>query len=186
MKKRIAIFAVAAMLALSGCDEQAAPTSPTYTAPTLPDFDQELTPEQHLNAAMEQLEALDSFSVSYGSGWKDDLTLTTGSGEEAYAALRQLVPNEDLIAQFSAGGMMVSPSNTGSFLYQSGTLTLEETCQLICGRAPTEEELAAVSGYSEVIGTIRIGLDADLIFQSLQVDITLDDTLWTLQITIQR
>lgn len=186
MMKRLLILVAAAMLVLTACDEQAAPAAPTYTAPTLPSFDETLTPEQHLSAATERLQGLDRFTVSYGSGWQEELILTTGSGEEAYTALRQLVPNEDLIDQFCAMGMMVSPSNDGTFLYQSGTLTLEEVCQLVCGRSLTEKEQTAAAAYPEVEATVRIGVDADRIFQSLQVDIPLDEATWTLQITIRR
>ena len=185
MKKVIFILALAMALALSGCTEEVTVTAPTYTAPTLPDFDQSLSPEEHLFAAMDQLYALDSFTVTYGSGWKDKLTLTTGSGEDTFAALRELVPNEDFISHFSAGSMTVSPSNTGSFLYQSGSLTAEEVCKLICNRSLTEQELAALENYTEVTGQIRIGLDADRCFQLLEVDLTLGDAHWLLQIQIK-
>ncbi len=183
--KKLILLITAALTLFTGCADPAAVLDvPTYTAPTLPELDQSLSPDQLLTTAVGRLQTLDSFAVSYGSGWQKDLVLTNGTGETAFANLRQLVPNEAFIEDFCAMGMVVSPSNDGSFCYQLPSLTLEQVCQLLCGRPLTEAELSTVSNYTEVVGAIRIDVDPIQIFQALEVDIALDDAHWFLQIRI--
>ncbi len=184
MKKRLIVFIAVLTVALAGCRTQsAAPTEPTYTIPTLPNFDETLTPRDHLEAAISSLKDRGDFTVQYGSGWKDSLSLSTGGGN-AFPELRKLIPNEDFVKDFCGMGMMVVPSNDGTFRYEVTGLTLDEVCQLICGRDLTAEEQSIVSAYSQIDCSVEIGVDEERIFQSLRMDIQLDSSLWTLQILI--
>lgn len=184
MMKRLLVLALALALALGLCGcgkEQSIPTESSHTEPTLPDFNQSLSPEQHLQAAIEALEDV-PFTAVCGSGWHEDITLTAGDED----TLRQLIPNRGFLSDFCAMGMMVVPSNDGTFRYEVTMLSVGEVCRLVCGRDLTPEEEATLSGYTDAMGSVAIYLDEDRAFQALEVDVTLDDSLWTLQIQITR
>ena len=179
MKFRILILLLAILVCFGGCKNQE-PQATVYTEPTLPSFDDTVTPQTHLDSAIEGLHGK-QLSASYGSGLEENLTMTT---TENMDDLRELVPNKDLIAQFSQLGMMVSPSNKGTFQYQLMSLTPAEMCNLLCGRDLTEEEQEALSAYPDAIGTMVIGVDKDGVFQSLKAELPLSESTWMLEIQI--
>ena len=184
MKKRLFILMMVLLFALAGCGAQhSTPSKPESTIPTLPDFDETLSPRGHLEAALGALKDSGDFTVQYGAGWEDSLTLSGGS-KDAFPELRKLIPNEDFLADFCDMRMMVVPSNDGTFRYEVTDLTLDQVCQLICGRDLTAEERSTASAYSQIDCSVEIGVDEERIFQSLRMDIQLDSSLWTLQILI--
>ena len=178
MKKFLIL--ILAILCLAGCAKKA-PLQPTegYTAPTLPEFDETQGPQQHLQAIFDGLRGT-AFTASWGKGWEDTLSMAPCDPD----MLKQVIPNENLVSDFCQQSMMVVPSNDGTFSYQRTELTMEEACGLICGRSLTEEEQSAISGYSDAIADLTITTDADEIFNSLQLTVTLDQTKWNLQIHI--
>ena len=179
--KRILILILTAILCLAGCTKNV-PAGPTngYTAPTLPEFDKTQPPDHHLQAVFDGLKGK-SFTASCGSGWQNELTLTPCDT----AALRQLIPNENLVADFCQKSIMMVPSNDGTFSYQLTRMTVEEACALLCNRPLTEEETTTLSTYTEAIAELKISTDENHIFRELKLTVTLDQTPWILQIAIE-
>ena len=178
--KQFLLILFAAVLCLSGCKNQA-PVQPTegYTAPTLPEFDKTQGPDVHLQAVFDGLRG-QSFQASWGSGWREDLTLVPCDTD----TLRKLIPNEALVEDFCQRSMIVVPSNDGTFSYQLTGLTVEEACSLICGRSLTEAEQATLSAYTDSQAELTINTDSNRIFRELLLTVTLDQSTWLLQITI--
>ena len=178
--KRILILILTAVLCLTGCANNV-PTQPTdgYTAPTLPQFDQSQSPEYHLQSIFDALKGK-TFTIHHGADWEKDLNMTPCDTK----TLRQLIPNDNLAADFCKKSMMVVPSNDGSFSYQLTDLSVEEACALICARPLTEAEQSTLSGYTDAAADLTISTDTDRVFQELKLTVTLNQTPWTLRITI--
>ena len=180
--KRIFLSILIVTLCLTGCVKNSpAPPTQGYTAPTLPEFDKNQGPEAHLQAIFDGLRGK-AFTAAWGSGWENEPELTPCDTD----TLRQLLPNENLVADFCRESMMVEPSNDGTFSYRRMELTVEEACALLCGRTLTQEEQTALSAYSETMADLTISTDGDQLFKSLRLTVTLDNTQWHLQITITR
>ena len=173
MKK--CILPLAAALLLTGC------ARPHYSSPTveqieefqtLPTFQYHETPQQKMEAALQKVER--PFTLMYGTRWEaEDLTTLQVQADTDLTAARQLFPNDNFLADFCALGPVAIPSNTGSYSYQLNSLTMEEACRLITGRAPTEEELAAASVYERIDGYATITVDPQGRFRELSVELDL-------------
>ncbi|MBQ9761883.1 MAG: membrane lipoprotein lipid attachment site-containing protein [Oscillospiraceae bacterium] len=172
--KRIILPLLAAVL-LTGCVRRQStnPTvEPIYDVPTLPTFLQEETPQQKLTAAIKKCAR--PFEMTYGTRWQEE-SLTTIQVDAAtdLTDAKALFLNERFIETFCDLGVIAIPSNTGAYSYQLTRLTLEETCLLITGRAPTEEELAQAAAYESIEGYATIETDPEGRFTSLTVELDL-------------
>lgn len=174
MKKLCIVFVL--VFCLAACAEQ--PAEPIHTEPTLPQLNEQMTPQKLLQSAIDDLKGKNA-TFTYGSGWEKELDMTAAEDTEQLYAL---VPNEELISEFCAMPLMAIPSNDGTFCYQATDLTPLQICRVICGRDLTVEERDKLAVYPEAEGAVQIKVDAEGLFQSLQVDVSLSDGVWTLQI----
>ncbi len=180
MKLQIFLLTMVLLVCLNGCqDKTPQPTEPTE--PTLPTFDDTATPKDQLQSAFDKLKGKKT-TVSYGMGLEEPKLTATQDMEE----IRDLVPNEDFLEDFCNLGLMAIPSNKGTFCYQVTNLTPEQICQLLCDRSLTAEEQQELTDYPDAMGTIGIYVDAEGVFQSLKVDISLTDSNWILILNITR
>ena len=181
--KKIILPLLAALL-LTGCvrRQHTSPTvEPIYDVPTLPTFLQNETPQQKISAAIGKCTR--PFELTYGTLWQEEnLTTIQVDATTDLAEAKALFPNEDFIETFCDLGVIAIPSNTGAYTYQLTRLTLEETCLLMTGRAPTEEELAQAAVYESVEGYATIQTDPEGRFTSVSVELDLhSDTTTTYQ-----
>ena len=174
MKK--CILPLTAALLLTGCARPRYNPQPTVEQiedfQTLPTFQYNETPQQKLEAALHKVER--PFTLIYGTRWEaEDLTALEVDAQTDLTPVKSLFPNGNCVADFCALGPVAIPSNTGSYSYQLNSLTLEEACRLITGRAPTEEELAAASVYERIEGYATITVDPQGRFRELSVELDL-------------
>lgn len=152
IRKYLCIFVVLCLLLVaSGC--QAAQSGPAseQTQPTLPDFQEELTPLQQLLAAREKTQSHGSYEVRYGTR-----TVQNGQTEEKsqmqnvttqknlnldamYEYLPELPQKQSFLEEFCSRSMEIVPSNTGRLRFQMSGLTWEETWPMMYHQAPDSQ-----------------------------------------------
>ncbi len=152
MKKLLSLLPLA--LCLCACAKEApAPTHETIPLATSPAFSTQTTPREQLEEAIGLAFSDPGCTVTYGT----DAVTTGAPGEQTYQALRALIPNENLVADFCGLPLIASPGQEGGMVYQVTELTLEETYALIHGAQPEEALLPA--GYSQALGTVSFHVD---------------------------
>ncbi len=161
--KKIILLLIPLLLLLSGCGEEPEDPTPTYTAPTLPSFDETRSPQQQLTDAVSALETARSYRVSFGTG--EDLqtqTVTPPMDDALRTKLKALIPNEDFLAELSRQNITFSPSNTGSFKVVLSGLS-GEAFTALTGVATDSESCSvtlviAAEGY---LSLLRLDMDDD-------------------------
>ena len=164
MKKYILLLFAFAFL-LAGCGKEPVEEPPVYTAPTLPSFDTNLSPEEKLAESVNALRSAESFQMTFGTG---DDTKTLPNSAEAIAQAKALVPNEHFLTDLCREKITLSPSNTGSFTVSLSGLSAADFTALT--GISTEAESCCVSLTIAPEGYLS------------RMELTMDDTLTFLQI----
>ena len=150
----------------AGCGKEPVDEPPAYTAPTLPSFDTQISPEEKLAEAIDALKDADSFQMTFGTG---DAIQTLPNSADAIAQATALIPNTNFLADLCRERITLSPSNTGSFTISLNGLTGDEFSALT--GIETQAESCCVSltiapeGY---LSRLELRMDETVTF--LQID----------------
>ena len=164
MKKYILLLFVLVFL-FTACGKESVEEPPVYTAPTLPSFDTNLSPEEKLAESVNALKSAESFQMTFGTG---DDTQTLPNSTEAIAQAKALIPNENFLTDLCREKITLSPSNIGSFTVSLSGLSAADFTALT--GISTEAESCCVS--------LTIAPEGHL----SRMELTMDDTVTFLQI----
>lgn len=151
IRKYLCILAVMClMFSASGC-KTAQPQPQEQPYPTLPDFQEDMTPLQQLTAAIEKTRGQGEYEVRYGTNTVRDGQVEENSRlqsvslqnpldrDDMYEYLPLLPQKDGFLEEFCGRSMQVVPSNTGILRFQLADLEWEEAWQMMYDREPEGE-----------------------------------------------
>lgn len=165
MKKYILLLLLLGVF-FTGCGKDPVDEPLAYTAPTLPSFDTQTSPEEKLAEAIDALKAADSFQMTFGTG---DVIQTLPNSADAIAQATALIPNTNFLTDLCREKITLSPSNTGSFTLSLNGLTGDDFSALT--GIETQAESCCVSLTIAPEGYLsRLELQMDETVTFLQID----------------